>query len=99
MDVLDRILDGEDVLLPLVVDLVDHRGERRRLAAAGRAGDEHEPTRTFGEFRENRRQVELLEAANLLGNQAVDRGDGPALVEDVAAEAADAADAEREIEF
>ena len=25
------------------VDVVDHRGERRRLARAGRAGDEHEP--------------------------------------------------------
>ena len=37
VDVLDRILDREDVILPLVVDLVDHRGERGRLAAARRA--------------------------------------------------------------
>ena len=41
MDVLDRILDGEDVIVPLGVDLVDHRRQRRRLAAAGRPGDEH----------------------------------------------------------
>ena len=31
---LDRVLDGEDVLVPLGVDLVDHRRQRRRLAAS-----------------------------------------------------------------
>ena len=36
---LDRVLDGDDVLGARVIDLVDHRRERRRLAAAGRAGD------------------------------------------------------------
>ena len=62
VDVLDRILDREDVLVPLVVDLVDHRRERRRLAAAGRTGDEHQAARPLGERREHRRQAELLEA-------------------------------------
>ena len=37
--VLDRILDGEDVEVRLV-DLVQARVERGRLAGAGRAGDE-----------------------------------------------------------
>jgi predicted alpha/beta-hydrolase family hydrolase len=32
MQELDRILDGEDVVVPRPVDLVDHRGERGRLA-------------------------------------------------------------------
>jgi len=36
VDELDRIFDGDDVAFSLAVDLVDHRGERRRLAAAGR---------------------------------------------------------------
>ena len=36
VDVLDRILDRQDVLVPLGVDLVQHRRQRRRLAAAGR---------------------------------------------------------------
>jgi hypothetical protein len=31
VDELDRILDREDVIVTLPVDLVDHRGERRRL--------------------------------------------------------------------
>ena len=42
---LDRVLDREDVLLARLVDLVDHRRERRGLARAGRAGDEHEAAR------------------------------------------------------
>ncbi len=54
VDVLDRILDGEDVLAPLGVDLVDHRRERRGLAAAGRAGDEHEAARPIGQRADDR---------------------------------------------
>ena len=69
VDVLDRILDGEDVLVALGVDLVDHRRERRRLAAAGRAGDEHEAARPVGQRGEHRRQAQLAEGADLLGNQ------------------------------
>ena len=39
---LDRVLDRHDVLVLRLVDVVDHRAERRRLARAGRAGDEHQ---------------------------------------------------------
>src|SRR5215467_5459018 len=39
---LDRVLDREDVVGARLVDLVDHRGERRRLAGARRARDEDE---------------------------------------------------------
>ena len=99
VQVLDRIFDGEDVRVPLGVDLVDHRGQRRRLAAAGRAGDEHETARAFGELGDDAWQRELLEAADLLGNLPVDRADRPLLVEEVAAEPGDAADAEREVEL
>ncbi len=96
---LDRVLDRQDVLAPLGVDLVDHRRQRRRLAAAGRAGDEHQAARPLGERGDDLRQAELVEALDDLRDDAVDRGDGAALVEDVAAEAGDAADAEREVEL
>ena len=62
VEVLDRILDREDVVVPLGVDLVEHRRQRRRLAAAGRPGDEHEAARPLGQRREHRRQPELAEA-------------------------------------
>src|SRR6266480_4470931 len=99
MDVLDRILDREDVVLPLGVDLVNHRGERGRLAAAGGAGDEHEAARALGEVREHRREAELLERADLFRNQSIDGGNRAALIEQVAAEAREPFDAEREVEL
>ena len=58
---LDRILDREDVLVPRAVDVVEQRGERRRLAGAGRAGDEDETARLLGELVQPGRHVELLE--------------------------------------
>ena len=99
VDVLDRILDREDVFAALGVDLVDHRGERRRLAAAGRAGHEHQAARPVGERRENRRQPELAEPLDRFGDDPIHGRNRPALVEDVAAEAREAADAEREVEL
>ena len=53
--VLDRVLDGDDVARVALVDLVDHRGERRRLARTGRAGDEHEALREIDPARHDRR--------------------------------------------
>jgi hypothetical protein len=46
---LDRVLDRDDVLAARSVDVVDHRGERGRLARAGGAGHEHEPAMLFGQ--------------------------------------------------
>ena len=36
----DRILDGDDVVTASLVDVVDHRGERRRLARARHTREE-----------------------------------------------------------
>ncbi len=43
MHELDRILDRDDVIGPVPIDVIDHRGEGRRLPGAGRSGDENEP--------------------------------------------------------
>ena len=96
---LDRVLDGEDVIVALAVDLVDHRRQRRRLARSGRAGHQHQAARPLGQLRQHRRQAQILEASDLLGNQPVDGADGAALVEHVAAEARQPLDAEREVEL
>ena len=37
---LDRIFEADDVHPPRRVQVIDHRGQRRRLAGAGRAGDQ-----------------------------------------------------------
>ena len=85
---LDRVLDGEDVLVARLVDLVDHRGERRRLARAGRAGDEHQAARLAGELADDRRQAELLDRHRLGRDQTEGGADRAALEEGVDAEAA-----------
>jgi hypothetical protein len=47
----------------------------------------------------DRRQAQVFERFNLVGNGAKDRADGAALVEQVRAETRQAFDAEREVEF
>ena len=58
---LDRIFDRDDVARVLAVDQVDDRGERGRLAAAGRAGDQHHARLEIGEAVHDRRHAELVD--------------------------------------
>ena len=67
---LDRVLDREDVLVSRPVDVVQERCERRRLAGAGRARDEHETTRLVGKLVQPLRHVELFERADPRRDQA-----------------------------
>ena len=62
VDELDRVLDRDDVLVAVAVDLVEHRGEGRRLAGAGRARDEDQAAVLLGELRDAVGQAEPLEA-------------------------------------
>ena len=67
---LDRVFDRDDVIGARAVDLVDQRGERRRLTRARRAGEEHEPARLRGELVERGGQLEALERLDLGGDHA-----------------------------
>ena len=96
---LDRVLDRHDVELLLAVDLVDHRRLRRRLARARRPADEDQAARLVAEELDDRRQTQLLEAEDLVGNLPVDAADRAALHEVVGPEAGQALDAEREVEL
>jgi hypothetical protein len=51
---LDWILDRHDVCAPCLVDVIDHRRQRRALPAARRARDEHEAAFLFGDFLQDR---------------------------------------------
>ena len=59
VQVLDRVLDRDDVARRSV-DVVDHGGERGRLAGPGGAGDEDDAAGLVGELADGLRQVELL---------------------------------------
>ena len=60
MHELDRILDRDDVVLPLQIRVIHHRRERGRFAGAGRAGDEDEPFFQQRKFLQHRRQAEFF---------------------------------------
>ena len=99
MEVLDRILDRHDVRRARRVDVVDHRGERRALAAAGRAGDEDQPALLLGDLLEDGRQAEVVDRPDAERDDAQDDADRAALLEDVAAEAAEAGHAVGEVDL
>jgi hypothetical protein len=96
---LDGILDREDVVGARAVDLVDDRGERRRLTRAGRPGDEDETAGLLRQLVEAVREAELLERLDLLGDLAERGAEGLALEIDVDAEARDAGDVVGEIDL
>ena len=58
---LDRILQGNDMNRLFLVNLIQDRGQGRRLATAGRAGDKHESGFFPGDFLKNRRQPKGME--------------------------------------
>jgi hypothetical protein len=86
VDDLDGVLDRDDVLLPRPVDVTEHRGERRRLAAAGSAGDEHEPAVLLRQPLHAGREAEAAEVRDLRRDDAEGKGDVTALPERVHAE-------------
>ncbi len=97
--ILDRVLDGHDVDVPLVVDVLDHAGQARRLAAAGRPGDEDEPPREVAELGDPLGDAELGEAPHVRQEPPEGGGDGALLHEDVRPEAAEVLHPEREVEL
>jgi hypothetical protein len=95
---LHRIFDGDHVHRAVLGDVPDHRRQRGRLAAAGRAGDQDEPHGQGAEVEQHLRQVQVLEALDLVGDATEAGGDVAALHIDVAAEAGEAAHAVAEVD-
>jgi len=77
VQVLDGVLDSDDVLVPLGVDLVDHRRQGGGLARAGRAGDQDQPARFVAQLFEHRRQPQVGDGGDLEGNRAEHAADRP----------------------
>ena len=99
VQVFDRVLDGEDVTRLLLVDLVDHRGERRALARTGGAHDEHESVRLVQQVDRGQRRAELVEVADTVGHHAQGEGERAALLEGVGAESSDVGETEAEVDL
>jgi len=97
MEILDGVFDGDDVLLTLLIDLIDHRGQRGRLSASRRSVTR---TRRAASCRGPKRcpAGRLLERADLERSYGC-RCHGPALHEDVRAEPREILDAEGKIKL
>src|SRR5271156_2356151 len=83
----DGVFDGDHVLFMLVIDFVEHGGERGGFAGAGGAGDEHQAARLVAEAANDVGQTERVESLDFPWNGTEHGSDGSALMEDVAAEA------------
>ncbi len=94
---LDRVLDRDDVDLFVGVDQVDHRGEGRRLAGAGRTGHQHQAARLEGELAEHLGQAQLLQRLGTHGHPTEHQAEGAARTERVHAEAPDPAEGVGEV--
>ncbi len=70
MLVFNWILDRDDVSRLASVDVVDQRGERRRLPRASRTADEHEAARKMREQLHRRRKPERAETRHALRQQS-----------------------------
>jgi hypothetical protein len=97
MQELDRVLDGDDVLGLGCVDAVDHGRERRRLARAGRPGDEDDSALLVGELTDHRRELQLLDGLDLVRDGAQDERRRAALVKGVHAKTREARHREGEV--
>ena len=94
---LNRILDRQNVPVQIVVDVVDHRRQRGRLARAGRAGHQYQTARSARKIGEYAGRLQLFERQHARRNRSQHRGGAAILVECIDAEARQPRQVERKI--
>src|SRR5574337_321124 len=90
----DGVFDGDDMLMMLGVDLVDHGGQRGRFPGTGRSGDEDEPLRLLTEIGDDLRETQLFEWMNGIRDSPNRHPHGSSLNIDISAEPAQILDSE-----
>ncbi len=99
VQILDGVFDGDDVFVPLGVDLVNHGGQAGRLARASGSGDQHQSTRLVAQLLNDRRQPQFGEGRYLERNGSKGAAHRPALHEEVCAKASQSAHTERKVQL
>src|SRR5207247_5785336 len=99
VDEVDRFFDGQNVIVALGVDLVDHGRQGCRFARSRWSSHQHQPAGLLAHLGYDSRQPELIEVLNLKWNDAEYRRCRATLVEHIGTEAGQAFQSEREIEF
>ena len=80
---LDRVLDGDDPQAMVVIEVVDHRSQRRALAAPRRARHQHQAAILLSDVLKHRRQPEFGERLDPQRDAAGREAEVALLVEDV----------------
>src|SRR5882762_714851 len=90
MQKFDGIFDGENMEGLLHIHFVDYGGQRRGFAGAGWASYQDDSVLDVNDFFESGREFQVIEAGNLVGDNAHDDGATATLAENVDAKAAHA---------
>ena len=85
---LDRVLDRDYVVVAIGVDQVDEAGEGSRLSGPGGTGYQHESLRQVSQLADRPGKPKVVRALDLVRDDAVDTSWALAVLEQVAAEAA-----------
>ena len=96
---LDRVLDRDDDGRARLADLLDHGGERSRLARARHAGHQDQAASQVAEMHDGGTVSELGDRGNQIGNVAEGCLEGPATKMGVPTETPRSLDLQAEIEF
>lgn len=83
VDVLDGVLQRDDVGVSGVVDAVQQGRQRGGLAGARLARDQHDAAAVGGEIRHHRRQGQLVQRGDMVGQQTDGGGDAALLAEQI----------------
>ncbi len=94
-----RVLYGDNVLPPVCVDLVDHRGQSRGFPGPSRSCHQNEPPRLRTEIVHDGWKAEFRKRAYLIRDESERSGQRASLHEDVSSEPTQPSDAEGEVQF
>ncbi len=83
----DGILDGEDVVMEVLVDVVDHGRQGSGLARTGRTGHQHQAAGVFGNLAKDLRGIQIFQAQHSAGDGPKYRAGAARLLEGVDPEA------------
>ena len=95
----DRIFDREDVLSPVLVDVIEDGGEGGGLARAGGTGHQHQPLGGAADLLHDRWQPQHRQLGNAVAQRPQTGGIGAALAIDIDPEACHALEAVGAVEL
>jgi hypothetical protein len=99
MQILDRVLNGDDSARSPLVDPIQECGEGRGFAGSGGSRDQNESLAQLRHLVDHLGQAQVLKRWDIKGKTTQSTGNAPPLEEYIASEPADPIHGEREVQF